>query len=343
LTTDLVVELLASQLYVNFHTANNPGGEIRGQVLPGGQAIAPIAIARRTANGIVMTVEGIVTRAQGRSAQLQDGTAGIVAFQSSGPFRTAIDSGDVRMGDRLRVTGTLTEFNSLKEFSPIASFEVLSRDNALPAPQLVTLAEIAANGEAYESELIRIEGLSINPAGDAAFVAARTYMITDASDQSGAVALRTPVASDTRITGVPIPTGPALFEGPLGQFNSTNPAAGYQLSPILPSDVTPMTGVDETESGLPTSFALLQNYPNPFNPTTIIRYDLPKHSHVKLTVYNVLGKVVRTLVDAKEAPGFRQVTWDGLNDAGERVTSGVYVYRIETEGFAATRKLTLLR
>jgi hypothetical protein len=288
-------------------------------------------------------VEGIVTRALGRSSQLQDATAGIVAFQSSGPYRTAIDSGRVRMGDRLRITGTLTEFNSLKELSPISSFEVLSRDNALPAAQLVTLAEIVANGEAYESELIRLESLSINPAGDAAFVAGKTYMITDASDQSGAVALRTPTASDTNIEGVPIPTGAALFEGVLGQFNSANPAAGYQLSPILPTDVSTMTGVEEKDAKLPERFALWQNYPNPFNPTTIIRYDLPRSSHVQLVIYNLLGKVVRTLVDAKEASGFKQVTWDGANDAGERVTSGIYIYRIEAEGFAATRKPTLLR
>ncbi len=343
LTTDLVVELLASQIYFNIHSANFPGGEIRGQVLPGAQAISPISIARQTANGTVATVEGIVTRAVGRSAQVQDATAGITVFQTSGAFRTAIDSGDVRLGDRLRITGTLAEFNSLKEFSPISSFEVLSRDNALPASQLVTLAEIAANGEAYESELIRVDGLSINPGGDAAFVAAKTYMITDASDPSGAVALRTPVASDTKIAGVPIPTGAAVFEGVLGQFNSANPAAGYQLSPVLATDVMPATSVGETGSELPERFALLQNYPNPFNPTTIIRYDLPQSGHVRLVIYNLLGRAVRTLVDAKEAPGFKQVRWDGANDAGERLTSGIYIYRIETNGFTATRKLTLLK
>ncbi|KAA0231755.1 CHRD domain-containing protein [candidate division KSB1 bacterium] len=343
LTPDLVVELLAGQLYVNFHTANNPGGEIRGQVIPGAQAIMPMSIARQTANGIVVTVEGIVTRAEGRAAIFQDATAGLMAFQTSGAFRTAIDSGEVSIGDRLRVTGTLTEFNSLKEISPISSFEVVSRGNTLPAAQLVTLAEIASNGEAYESELIRIEGLNINRGSDTVFVAARTYAVTDASDQSGAVALRTPVASDTEIEGVAIPAGPALFEGVLGQFSSTNPTAGYQLSPILPTDVSPLTGVEEHASEAPASFALLQNYPNPFNPTTIIRYDLPKQVHVKIAIYNLLGKRVRTLVDAQEAPGFKQITWDGANDEGARVASGIYIYRIETEGFSFSRKMTLLK
>ncbi|MDZ7308627.1 MAG: endolytic transglycosylase MltG, partial [candidate division KSB1 bacterium] len=147
LTTDLVVELLASQLYVNVHSADHPGGEIRGQLIPGATAIVPIAIARETANGTVVTVEGIVTRALGRFARLQDATAGITAFQTSGSFRAAIDSGKVRLGDRLRLTGTLTEFNSLKEIAPISSFEVISRDNALPTTQKVTLAELGLDPE----------------------------------------------------------------------------------------------------------------------------------------------------------------------------------------------------
>jgi hypothetical protein len=101
--------------------------------------------------------------------------------------------------------------------------------------------------------------------------------------------------------------------------------------------------VEERTEALPAEFALHGNYPNPFNPSTVIRYDLPRSAHVKLVIYSVLGKVVRTLVDAKEAPGFKRVTWDGANDAGERVTSGIYVYRLETEGFTAVSKLTLLR
>jgi hypothetical protein len=104
-----------------------------------------------------------------------------------------------------------------------------------------------------------------------------------------------------------------------------------------------INAVEERADGLPVQFALHRNYPNPFNPSTVIRYDLPESAHVKLVVYNVLGKTVRTLVDAKQAPGYKHVTWDGKNDNGERVTSGVYIYRIETDGFTAEDKLTLLR
>ncbi len=243
----------------------------------------------------------------------------------------------------MRLTGTLTEFNVLKEFSPISSFEVLSRDNPLPAVQLVTLAEIASNGEAYESELIRIENLTINPGTDTVFVAARNYTITDPSDQSGAAVLRTPSASDTKITDVSIPTGAFAFEGILGQFSSANPAAGYQFHPVLATDISPASGVDEPSAELPAQFALLQNYPNPFNPSTNIRYDLPQAVRVKLVIYNLLGEKVRTLVDASESAGAKQITWNGLNDRGARVASGVYVYRIEAGTFVATRKLLMMK
>ena len=343
LTNDLVVELLAGQIYVNVHSANFPGGELRGQVLANAQAIMPIAIARQTANGNVVTVEGIVTRGLGRFARVQDATAALTLFESAGPFRTAIDSGHVRMGDRLRIIGTLAEFNSLKEITPISSFEVLSRDNALPAAQLVTLAELARNGEAYESELIRVDGLRLNAAGDLLFAANKTYAIRDASDTTGVVVLRTPATSDTKIAGVSIPTGVFALEGVLGQFSAANPAVGYQLHPILATDITPLSGVDEHEAEIPKQFALRQNYPNPFNPTTNIGYDLPQRAHVKLVIYNLLGKKIRTLIDANETAGAKRVVWEGLNDAGERVASGVYVYRLAAGSFTATRKLVLLK
>ena len=80
-------------------------------------------------------------------------------------------------------------------------------------------------------------------------------------------------------------------------------------------------------------FALAQNHPNPFNPTTTIRYDLPKDSKVVLKIYNILGQEVRTLVNTTETFGRKSVVWDGKNDLGNPVSSGVYVYRIETADF----------
>lgn len=101
--------------------------------------------------------------------------------------------------------------------------------------------------------------------------------------------------------------------------------------------------IAERETELPATFALAQNYPNPFNPTTSIRYALPRRAHVQLTIYNLHGAHVRRLVAAPRAAGYHEVRWNGNDDAGASVPSGIYFYRLEAANFIALRKLTLLR
>jgi hypothetical protein len=101
--------------------------------------------------------------------------------------------------------------------------------------------------------------------------------------------------------------------------------------------------VDSPENLRPQNFHLAQNYPNPFNPTTIIRYELPEPVHVKLVIYDIVGRKIRTLVDAVEPAGFRQVIWDGANEAGARVPSGSYVIRMEAGTYAITRKVMMMK
>ena len=96
-------------------------------------------------------------------------------------------------------------------------------------------------------------------------------------------------------------------------------------------------------AGMPEAFVLHANYPNPFNPTTTITYDLASNSHVRLTIFNAMGQIVATLVDANQTPGTYRATWDGKNLSGAIVPSGVYFYRIEGDGFAKTMKMTLMK
>lgn len=102
------------------------------------------------------------------------------------------------------------------------------------------------------------------------------------------------------------------------------------------------TGVDD-QPATPQSFALMQNYPNPFNPTTQIRFVLPSSGKARLTIYDILGRRIRTLVDGARPAGEQQVTWDGRDEAGASVASGIYFYRLEASGLTQARKLTLLR
>ncbi len=106
----------------------------------------------------------------------------------------------------------------------------------------------------------------------------------------------------------------------------------------FPTDVK-----DVTDGNLPQTFSLQQNYPNPFNPTTRISFDVPRKSNITLTVYNILGQKVTTLVDREMAPGSYEVDWDGKTDGGTEVASGVYFYKIKADSFVETKKMMLVR
>ena len=107
-------------------------------------------------------------------------------------------------------------------------------------------------------------------------------------------------------------------------------------------DQMPST-IGEVIEKLPRNYTLYQNFPNPFNPATAIRYHLLKSSYIKLTIYNILGKAVRTLVDEIQTAGFKAVFWDGRNYAGISVSSGVYLYRLQSGKIQITRKMLLVR
>ena len=93
----------------------------------------------------------------------------------------------------------------------------------------------------------------------------------------------------------------------------------------------------------PKQFVLLQNIPNPFNPETEIRFELPEASHVELKIYNMLGQVVRTVTDRQYGAGYHTVRWNGIDDSGNRVASGVYIYRMRAGAFVAIRRLVLTK
>lgn len=96
-------------------------------------------------------------------------------------------------------------------------------------------------------------------------------------------------------------------------------------------------------TGIPKTYQLSQNYPNPFNPETMIKYDLPDPGYVNITVYNILGQKTKTLIDEYQEAGHKSVNWDGKDDGGREVASGIYFYKIKTAGFEKTKKMVLLK
>jgi len=94
---------------------------------------------------------------------------------------------------------------------------------------------------------------------------------------------------------------------------------------------------------LPTTFSVSQNYPNPFNPTTQITYALPQNETVEVVIYNQLGQKVKTWTSTDQEAGYHQVTWDGMNDRGHQVASGIYFYLVRAGSNQALKKMVLLR
>ena len=98
-----------------------------------------------------------------------------------------------------------------------------------------------------------------------------------------------------------------------------------------------------TEAAVPFAYNLEQNHPNPFNPSTTIRFDVKERGHVSLKIFNVAGQLVKTLVDGVKEASSYSIPWDGTNNLGAKVASGVYFYKMESVSFSRTKKLVLLR
>jgi len=112
-----------------------------------------------------------------------------------------------------------------------------------------------------------------------------------------------------------------------------------QIRAPIPTDVNS----SGTTIEIPKEYFLMQNFPNPFNPATKIAYGIPEATHVSIRIFNLLGQHVRTLIDQKQPAGTYQLVWDGKNESGEHLTSGLYFYQIKTESFIQTRKMVWMK
>lgn len=124
-----------------------------------------------------------------------------------------------------------------------------------------------------------------------------------------------------------------------GSFGMHNPfyAVSVLLASISPISVRPIS------SDIPNKFELGQNYPNPFNPTTTIKFNVAKTSNVSIKIYDVMGKLVYTLVNQRMIPGKYDVKWTSVNNEGQFVATGVYFYRIEAGDFTDVKKMVLVK
>jgi hypothetical protein len=130
------------------------------------------------------------------------------------------------------------------------------------------------------------------------------------------------------------------FEGISGPYQDS----AQQLLNRIFSWFSGETGMDQLKfENVPKKYELEQNYPNPFNPTTMIRYHLPRSDRVELDIFNLRGQKIKTLVDESQTAGVYELIWDGRDDFGLPVASGIYVYRLVTKFFVSSQKLALIK
>jgi hypothetical protein len=201
----------------------------------------------------------------------------------------------------------VVEWDSIPQYRNLAdreTFEVIVNDTLLTPPTALT----------HDSEII----LQWNVVGDI------SSMTVGQQDASMSVGLNSYSDGTYDPAMAPIVAGRAL------KFTTDAPRlVGVELNPVT--------------TQLPMHFALGLAAPNPSGGRLGISYDLPVAAQVSLKVYNMTGQVVKTLTSAKETPGYKHVQWDGRSDAGIRVASGVYFYRLQAGSFTATKKLVIAR
>ena len=173
------------------------------------------------------------------------------------------------------------------------------------------------------------------PTGDT-YIYYGTFQLSDESSvlYHHSIGFDIPVMMSTaplRIGKAAVGDYPPYFCGYFDDVKIYNyPAAGLQVS-------------TEPDVNLPLKYELSQNYPNPFNPTTQIQFIIPENQTVTLIIYDILGRKVRTLVNKEMSVGKYLKTWNGINDSGSNVASGIYFYRLKTDNYMKVRKMVLIR
>ena len=302
--------------------------------------VITIEDARKLPIGTEFVIEGIVTRALGNYTRIQDETAGLTIIQHIGLFYNDLENYDIQMGDKIRVQGRISEVGFLKVIDGVdlTGYQRLSRLNTLPTPVKVSLSELVSNGEKYESRLITVERMTVAGGNDIVFMEAKSYQTKDQSDNTNLVEIRIGDEMDTEMDGMTFLETPVKFVGVLSQSSMSDPLTGYQLTPVLPTDLSIQTGIFDSENQI----SLSDNYPNPFNSSTSIQYNLENADFVSLKVFNVLGKEVATLVNSVQEAGSYNVTFD-VDHNNLYIENGVYFYTMTVGKFVSAKQMIFVK
>jgi len=245
-------------------------------------------------------------------------------------------------GDWIRVTGTVYENNYQTQITDVTALEVVTPNYGVFDPVMVNIADIKNGGslaEAYESVLIEVDDVTVSDA------------FPDGRYNYGEFSITNDNINSTRVGDD--------FTSYNGQLDSSYAAGDhidkvigfqaysfnyYKILPRDSSDIIGHTGVGiQTGEKVVENFRLDQNYPNPFNRETNIRFSIPKTGNVTLTIYNLLGAKIRTLYSGKMNAGTYNLRWDGLDNAGNLIATGVYFYQLQNKDNTITKKMLFLK
>ena len=320
-------------------------------------------------NGFEVSVRGIVTVDTSDIEGTETGTLlgpQVYIQNSSGPWSGVNIFGTeallLERGDDVTVTGIVVEsflITQISELDDPASVQIHSPGNALPDPMPISTATInqmtsgETDAEQWEGVLVKYENIAVtnenadgDPGPDKGTGGNRNFgdiLVADASNSTTRIALQYGTHQYHNYWFDSLATYPIRIE----EGNTFDAIAGvlwygfgsYKLLPRKNDDFVGLaTGTDE-EYVQPIDYELAQNYPNPFNPSTKIQYALPVEGSVTLKVFNILGQEVITLINNKLVPaGRHEITFDASH-----LPSGIYLYRIQTDGFVQVKKMILLK
>jgi len=257
---------------------------------------------------------------------------------------------NLNRGDEIKVYGTVTDYNADYHYKwdtntliLADSFKVVSSGNAIDVTAVTTGA---LNGdsegvESYEGTLVRIENatvMSIN-SYDATFDDGSGPCLVDDDFISADFFVN---SSDTFLYAFGDTLRPGdrvdMIQGVfLFSFGT------YKIEVRDASDFGSSVGVDPNFERIPLSYKLEQNFPNPFNPETRIYFEIPEAQQVKIVIYNMLGQKVRTLINDGFNPGYHIINWDGRDDSGNVMPTGLYIYRLKAGNFIAAKKMMMMK
>jgi hypothetical protein len=295
--------------------------------------------------GYEVTVKGVVTTDKTNfpnSYYIEDQEAAW-----SGMWIRDLYHKDFAIGDQVQITGKVYESYGVTNISVTDSANgatLLGSGNAI-APVKMTTGELTtagAYGEVYESVLVRLENLNVtNTFPDGAY----NYGEFAVNDGTGEIRVDDNNTDSRRAT----------FNG---NYDTTYVKGGhieamiaihgyshgnYKLLPRGYDDIINYTAIGNEPASTVNEFCLDQNYPNPFNPNTTIQFRIARSGNYTLTVYNVLGQRLATLLNSNLAPGSHRAEWNGRDVNGKAVGSGIYFYILEGNGVRLSHKMILLK